>query len=145
MDAHFVRAHAAGVSGMEQELELLRSINTGIWWLVGLFAIIAVSAILRAAIVCYEKIYGGNSFNEEASECFEDCQYADLAKLCGDEIAKNSTNPYAYWFLGKALYGQENYSEAKTNFIRVSELRPEWQEEYLEPYLEKIESKIENH
>ena len=118
-------------------IDVLVDIRAGVYWLVALVAICAVAVTTRA----YFQVKGRvaqeieKDFKQRAATLFEKGNTEELLAHCREKLADKPNHAYALWYLAKAHYERQEHSEARTQFVRLAEVEPSWDEGHVQPYL----------
>jgi cytochrome c-type biogenesis protein CcmH/NrfG len=81
-------------------------------------------------------------FREHSQLLLETGRLEELVAYARDRIAKRPNHTYAHWYLGRALYLQQKWSEALAAFNEVARLDPSWIEDSVTPYVRAIEANL---
>jgi cytochrome c-type biogenesis protein CcmH/NrfG len=81
-------------------------------------------------------------FREQCQRLLETNKLDDLIAYARNRIARRPNHTYAHWYLGRALYLQQKWSEALRAFNEVARLDPSWIEDSVTPYARAIEAKL---
>jgi cytochrome c-type biogenesis protein CcmH/NrfG len=81
-------------------------------------------------------------FREQCQRLLETNKLDDLIAYARERIAQRPNHTYAHWYLGRALYLQQKWSEALRAFHEVARLDPSWIEDSVTPYARAIEAKL---
>lgn len=81
-------------------------------------------------------------FREHCQLLLETGRLDELAAYSRDRIAKLPNHTYAHWYLARALYLQQKWTEALGSFNEVARLDPSWIEDSVTPYVRAIEAKL---
>lgn len=81
-------------------------------------------------------------FREQCQRLLETNKLDDLIAYARQRIAQRPNHTYAHWYLGRALYLQQKWSEALRAFNEVARLDPSWIEDSVTPYARAIEAKL---
>ncbi|MEW8537471.1 MAG: hypothetical protein AB2565_16015 [Candidatus Thiodiazotropha endolucinida] len=131
---------------MDMNTELLNEINNALWILVYLVGTAITLHVIKTTILSikeYRKLME-NKFYETTNAFFENGDYAEVTRLCEEQIRKKPKDAYGYWFMGKAQYELGNYENALSNFKATLEIHPTWEKDWVQPYYEKIEHAKQN-
>jgi len=82
------------------------------------------------------------SFRDHCQRLLETNRLDELVAYARDQIKKRPNNTYAHWFLARALYLQQKWTEALLSFNDVARLDPSWIEDSVTPYVRAIEAKL---
>ena len=81
-------------------------------------------------------------FREHSQQLLETGKLDELIAYARERIAKRPNHTFAHWYLGRALYLQQKWTEALASFNDVARLDPSWTEDSVTPYVRAIEEKI---
>jgi len=81
-------------------------------------------------------------FREHSQKLLETNKLDELIAYARDRIKQRPNHTYAHWYLGRALYLQQKWSEALLSFNEVARLDPSWIEDSVTPYVRAIEAKL---
>ena len=81
-------------------------------------------------------------FREHCQRLLETNKLDELAAYARDRIRKRPNHTYAHWYLARALYLQQKWTEALLSFNEVARLDPSWIEDSVTPYVRAIEAKL---
>lgn len=81
-------------------------------------------------------------FREQCQRLLETNKLDELIAYTRDRIAKRPNHTYAHWYLGRAFYLQQKWTEALHAFNEVARLDPSWIEDSVTPYVRAIETKL---
>ncbi len=81
-------------------------------------------------------------FREECQGLLETNKLDELIAYARERIAQRPNHTYAHWYLGRALYLQQKWTEALGAFNQVARLDPSWIEDSVTPYVRAIEAKL---
>ncbi len=81
-------------------------------------------------------------FREHSQQLLEAGKLDELITYARARIADRPNHTYAHWYLGRALYLQQKWTEALASFNEVARLDPSWIEDSVTPYVRAIEDKI---
>jgi cytochrome c-type biogenesis protein CcmH/NrfG len=81
-------------------------------------------------------------FRDHCQRLLETNKLDELIAYARDRIAKRPNHTYAHWYLARALYLQQKWTEALVSFNEVARLDPSWVEDSVTPYLRAIEAKL---
>jgi cytochrome c-type biogenesis protein CcmH/NrfG len=84
----------------------------------------------------------GEHFRERSQKLLETNKLDELIAFARDRIAERPNHTYAHWYLGRALYLQQNWKEALRAFNEVARIDPSWIEDSVTPYVRAIEAKL---
>lgn len=129
---------------MENELMLLKDIKSALWILIYLIGLGVILNIIRTIVVSYKRIKDEleNMFYNIVSPMYENAEYDKVIEYSLEHVEKKPKDAYGYWFLGKAFYKKEKYTEALDYFNKTSEICPSWDKEWVEPYVKRINKKL---
>jgi cytochrome c-type biogenesis protein CcmH/NrfG len=108
----------------------------------------AVLVAMAYAIGAYRR--GKPRIDPDSTEYFRDrsqrlleCNKLDeLVSYARDRIGKRPNQTNAHWYLARALYLQQHWSEALAAFHEVARLDPSWTEKSVTPHVRAIEARI---
>ena len=81
-------------------------------------------------------------FRDHCQRLLETNKLDELVAYARDRIKKRPNHTYAHWFLARALYLQQKWTEALLSFNEVARLDPSWIEDSVTPYVRAIEAKL---
>ena len=81
-------------------------------------------------------------FREQCQRLLEANKLDELLAHARERIATRPNHTYAHWYLGRALYLQQKWTEALRAFNEVARLDPSWIEDSVTPYVRAIEGKL---
>jgi cytochrome c-type biogenesis protein CcmH/NrfG len=81
-------------------------------------------------------------FREHCQKLLETNKLNELVAYARERIKKRPNHTYAHWYLGRALYLQQKWTEALLAFNEVARLDPSWIEDSVTPYVRAIEAKL---
>jgi cytochrome c-type biogenesis protein CcmH/NrfG len=81
-------------------------------------------------------------FRDHCQRLLETNKLDELAAYARDRIKKRPNHTYAHWYLARALYLQQKWTEALLSFNDVARLDPSWIEDSVTPYVRAIEAKL---
>jgi protein involved in temperature-dependent protein secretion len=81
-------------------------------------------------------------FRDHCQRLLETNKLDELAAYARDRIKKRPNHTYAHWYLARALYLQQKWTEALVSFNEVARLDPSWIEDSVTPYVRAIEARI---
>lgn len=81
-------------------------------------------------------------FREQCQRLLETNQLDELIACARERIATRPNHTYAHWYLGRAFYLQQKWTEALRAFNEVARLDPSWIEDSVTPYVRAIEAKL---
>ncbi len=84
----------------------------------------------------------GDYFRDEAKRLFDGNNVEALVALAKDTLKKRPNHVYAHWYLGRAYYLQEKWSDSLAEFREVARIDPTWIDDNVNPYVKAIESKM---
>jgi protein involved in temperature-dependent protein secretion len=84
----------------------------------------------------------GDYFREHCQRLLETNKLDEVIAYARDRIKQRPNHTYAHWYLGRALYLQQKWSEALASFNEVARLDPSWVEDSVTPYVRTIETKL---
>jgi len=76
-------------------------------------------------------------FENKVENFIDKGEYDKAIKACTEKLKKYQNHLYATWFIAKAYYYTEDYSQAKFHFEKTLHLSPSW-EKSVEPYIVKL-------
>jgi protein involved in temperature-dependent protein secretion len=82
------------------------------------------------------------NFRDHCQRLLETNKLDELIAYARDRIKKRPNHTYAHWFLARALYLQQKWTEALMSFNEVARLDPSWIEDSVTPYVRAIEAKL---
>jgi cytochrome c-type biogenesis protein CcmH/NrfG len=95
------------------------------------------SASLRNLLSIWDEF-----FREEAKRLLDGGEVDGVIRLAKEKLTKKPNHVYAHWYLARAYYIQEKWTESLAAFREVERLDPSWIENHVKPYLDEIERKI---
>jgi cytochrome c-type biogenesis protein CcmH/NrfG len=81
-------------------------------------------------------------FRERCQRLLETNELDELVAYARERIANRPNHTYAHWYLGRALYLQQKWTEALVVFNEVARLDPSWIEDSVTPHVRAIEAKL---
>ena len=83
-----------------------------------------------------------DDFRDRSQKLMEAGKLDELIALARERIAAKPNYTYAHWYLGRALYLQQKWTEALRAFNDVARIDPRWIDDSVTPYVRAIESKL---
>jgi cytochrome c-type biogenesis protein CcmH/NrfG len=83
-----------------------------------------------------------DDFRERSQKLLEAGELDDVVALARERIAAKPNYTYAHWYLGRALYLQQKWTEALHAFNDVARIDPRWVDDSVTPYVRAIEAKL---
>ena len=83
-----------------------------------------------------------DDFRERSQKLLEAGELDELVALARTRIAAKPNYTYAHWYLGRALYLQQKWTEALRAFNDVARIDPRWIDDSVTPYVRAIETKL---
>ena len=65
-----------------------------------------------------------------------------LIAFAQERIRQRPNDSHAHWYLARAYYQQESWSEALEEFNKVGRLEPSWINTHVKPYVEAIKRRV---
>jgi cytochrome c-type biogenesis protein CcmH/NrfG len=84
----------------------------------------------------------GDYFREHCQRLLETNKLDEVIAHARDRIKQRPNHTYAHWYLARALYLQQKWTEALASFNEVARLDPSWVEDSVTPYVRTIEAKL---
>jgi len=81
-------------------------------------------------------------FRDHCQRLLETNKLDELIAYARDRIRKRPNHTYAHWYVARALYLQQKWTEALLSFNEVARLDPSWLEDSVTPYVRAIEAKL---
>jgi cytochrome c-type biogenesis protein CcmH/NrfG len=81
-------------------------------------------------------------FRERCQRLLETDKLDELIAYARERLSKRPNHTYAHWYLARALYLQQKWTDALRAFNEVARLDPSWTEDSVTPYVRAIEAKL---
>lgn len=81
-------------------------------------------------------------FREQCQRLLEMNKLDELIAYARERLVKRPNHTYAHWYLGRAFYLQQKWTDALRAFNEVARLDPSWIEDSVTPYVRAIEAKL---
>jgi hypothetical protein len=114
-----------------------------ILYVVGALTFIAAAlAALRSYWMVKRHVDQLDPFTSEAGDLFQKRELEKLVSLSSAKIRERPNHAYARWYLACALYHQDQFSAAISEFEALRKLQPEWAASYIDPYLHEARTNV---
>ncbi len=81
-------------------------------------------------------------FREQCQRLLEMNKLDELIAYARERLVKRPNHTYAHWYLGRAFFLQQKWTDALRAFNEVARLDPSWIEDSVTPYVRAIEAKL---
>jgi len=126
-----------------QVLEELALIKGQLVWITILLTFLIGGMVIRkiSEIIMLFRTRLKDALVNISDDLFEKGKYKELVKYLEPKYEKMPNNGDIIYWLAKARLELGDIDESKMLFIRLLQVKPNWEEDYIRPYLMRIDEK----
>ncbi len=129
--------------GGEDNMDKLDQILRKLRWLLWLNAFLAICfAGSVGSLLWVGSEINRPPFIKQSRFLLDDGRSTEVVMLTEEREKTYPTDPYVYWFRGKAYYQLGKYEFALKAILRAHELCPGWREQFTGPFIKIIKEKL---